>query len=254
MESEVILALNSSLMPTLRVFFVIAAIALPNELPARTDQLLVVTTESWRSTTGTLQRYERTANKWQPIDKHIAISVGKRGLAWGRGLHRIPTNALEKREGDACAPAGIFTIGPAFGYAEQAPAGCKLRYRSITERDYFIDDPTSPDYNRWVTIPKSEPNQPEKIWKSFERMRRADGLYELGIVIHHNDSPIAKAKGSAIFFHVWKERGVPTVGCTAMARDDLVKLLQWLDPKKKPLLVQAPAKEIKNLLAITTMQ
>ena len=34
---------------------------------------------------------------------------------------------------------------------------------------------------------------------------------------------------SAIFLHVWKEPGAPTCGCTAMAREDLLELLRWLD-------------------------
>jgi L,D-peptidoglycan transpeptidase YkuD (ErfK/YbiS/YcfS/YnhG family) len=226
----------------------------PSGVPASTGQLLVVTTESWRSTAGSLQRYQRTEKRWQPIGKAVPVSAGKQGLAWGRGLHRSSINARAKREGDGCAPAGIFAIGPAFGYASQAPARCQLPYRAISERDYFVDDPASADYNRWVTIPAGEANRPEKFWKSFERMRRRDRLYELGIVIQQNESPIVKGKGSAIFFHVWRAPGVATVGCTAMAHDDLLELLRWLDPKQRPLLVQAPASEIKNMLAITTMR
>ena len=159
-----------------------------------------------------------------------------------------------KREGDGCAPAGIFRLGPAFGYAARPPAGCKLRYRPVTERDYFVDAPAANDYNRWVTIPPRKPNRPEKLWPSFERMKRRDGLYELGIVVQQNDRPIVKGKGSAIFLHVWRHPGVPTVGCTAMARDDLLTLLRWLDPDLEPLLVQAPEKEIKNILPFGLVQ
>ena len=39
-----------------------------------------------------------------------------------------------------------------------------------------------------------------------------------------------------------------------MARENLLELLRWLDPKQQPLLVQAPADEIKNLLAIELTQ
>lgn len=220
------------------------------DLPPATRQLLVVTTDSWRSAVGNLQRYERHGQKWEQIGRAIPVSVGKKGLAWGRGLNRYMNETHLKREGDGCAPAGVFRIGPAFGYARRVPAGCKLKYRAATARDYFIDDPDSSDYNHWATIPPNEPNQPEKIWRSFERMKRHDRLYEFGLVIQQNDHPVVKGKGSAVFLHVWRGVGVPTVGCTAMARDNLLELLRWLKPEDRPLLVQAPVSELKNIFAI----
>ena len=222
----------------------------PHSLPVATRQLLVVRTESWGSAVGNLQRYQKIDEKWRAIGKPIPVSVGKNGLAWGRGIYRNAQRAHAKQEGDGCAPAGIFRLGPAFGYAPRPPAGCKLIYRAITERDYFVDAPAAAEYNRWVTIPARKPNQPEKLWPSFERMKRPDRLYELGIVVQQNDHPVVKGGGSAIFLHVWRNPGVPTVGCTAMARDDLLALLRWLEPKQEPLLVQAPASELKNILSI----
>jgi len=236
------------------LYFFAAVMIQPAHLPRQTRQLLVVTTPSWRSTNGKLQRYQRLGREWEPVGSSIAVTLGKSGLAWARGLHRIPQNAREKREGDGCAPAGVFAIGPAFGYAARAPVDCKFPYHSSSDRDYFVDDPTSTDYNRWVTIPAVEPNDPKKFWRSCEKMRRRDRLYEWGIVIQQNDRPVAKGKGSAIFFHVWKDAGVATVGCTAMARENLIELLKWLDPKQKPLLVQAPGGEVKNLLASKLVQ
>jgi L,D-peptidoglycan transpeptidase YkuD (ErfK/YbiS/YcfS/YnhG family) len=232
----------------LNLFLIFATVAQSSGLPDSTRQLLVVTTESWRSRSGSLQRYRAIGERWEAIGNAVPVSVGRNGLAWAQGTRSA------KHEGDRCAPAGIFALGPAFGYAGHPPAGCKLSYRAITERDYFVDDPTSADYNRWVTIPTGKENRPEKFWRSFERMRRHDQLYELGIVIQQNEHPIVKGKGSAIFLHVWKSVGAPTIGCTAMARGDLVELLRWLDPKQKPLLVQAPASEIKNILAIPVMR
>ncbi len=222
-----------------------------HSLPVTTRQLLVVTTQSWRSTVGNLQRYQRIGEKdWRTIGKPIPVSVGKNGLAWAHGMYRNAEDAREKREGDGCAPAGIFRVGPAFGYAPRPPAGCKLVYRAITDRDYFVDAPAANDYNRWITIPARKPNRPEKLWTSFERMKRSDRLYEFGIIVQQNDRPVVKGRGSAIFLHVWRNAGFPTVGCTAMARDDLLTLLRWLEPSQQPLLVQAPASELKNILPI----
>ena len=223
-------------------------------LPLTTRQLLVVRTKSWTSAAANLQRYRRVNEQWRAIGKPIPVSVGKNGLAWGRGIYRHAGHGPTKREGDGCAPAGVFRLGPAFGYAPRPPAGCKLPYRAITDRDYFVDAPAANDYNRWVTIPARDPNRPEQLWPSFERMKRSDRLYELGIVVQQNDRPIVKGRGSAIFLHVWRNPGVPTVGCTAMAREDLLMLLRWLNPKQEPLLVQAPMREIKNILPFSLEQ
>lgn len=221
----------------------------PHSLPVATRQLLIVTTDSWSSVVGNLQRYQETDEKWRAIGKPIPVSVGKNGLAWSRGIYRNLEDAHAKQEGDGRAPAGIFRLGPAFGYAPLPPVGCKFTYRAITERDYFVDAPAANEYNRWVTISARKPNQPEKLWSSFERMKRLDRLYELGIVVQQNDHPVVKGRGSAIFLHVWRNPGVPTIGCTAMSRDDLLTLLRWLDPNQEPLLVQSPASELKNILS-----
>ena len=216
-------------------------------LPATTEQVVMVTSNSWSSATGSLQRYEKEGKTWNEVGPPTSVSLGRTGMAWGKGPNDTGNKASQKREGDRRAPAGIFQLGPAFGYAPQPPAGCTLPYRAITDRDYFVDDPASPDYNRWVAIPRAEPNEPEKRWKSFERMKRPDHLYELGIVIQYNDNPVVPGKGSAVFMHIWRETGAPTAGCTAMMRENLLELLRWLKPAKHPVLVQAPVDELRNV-------
>jgi D-alanyl-D-alanine dipeptidase len=71
-------------------------------------------------------------------------------------------------------------------------------------------------------------------------MMRTDDLYKWGIVVAHNPAAQPGA-GSCIFLHIWKNSSAPTAGCTAMAEEDLVKLLRWLDPTARPILVQMPA-------------
>jgi L,D-peptidoglycan transpeptidase YkuD (ErfK/YbiS/YcfS/YnhG family) len=216
-------------------------------LPATAGQVIVVTAPGWSSTTGSLQRYEKVGGTWEKTAKPIPVSLGKAGLAWGRGLHREVGSGPQKHEGDGKAPAGLFELGPAFGHAREAPAGIHWPYSAMTERDYWIDDPGSLFYNQLVTIPADKPNEPGKFWKSFERMRRADQLYELGLVIRHNLPQPVRGKGSAIFFHLWKKPAAPTIGCTAMSRENLLDLLRWLDPARHPLLVQAPVDQMKSI-------
>ena len=60
-------------------------------------------------------------------------------------------------------------------------------------------------------------------------MWRADGLYDLVVILGHNDAPVVPGAGSAIFMHVASPGYGPTEGCVALARDDLVALLVELD-------------------------
>src|SRR6185503_5319742 len=46
---------------------------------------------------------------------------------------------------------------------------------------------------------------------------------------------------------IWKGPAQSTVGCTAMPQADMELLLGWLDPERKPLLVQLPAAQYQKL-------
>lgn len=220
-----------------------AAAAATNALP-EARQLIIVSAESWSSETGKLQMVSNVSGAWVRHGADVAVVLG-RGLGWGRGMHENPKSGPQKREGDGRAPAGIFSLGPAFGYSRNPPAGCRLSYRAITERDHFVDDPKAKEYNQWVELPRGK--TPKQLWRSAEKMLRPDRLYELGIVIQHNMNPIIPGRGSAIFFHVWRDASTPTIGCTAMAKRDLLNLIGWLDPAKNPLLIQAPTAELPEL-------
>ena len=215
-------------------------------IPDQTKQVIVVTSTDWTTTQALLQRYERSDKGWKRIGTQVKVSLGKNGLAWGRGLHKKMAG-LEKKEGDAKAPAGVFSLGTMFGYGESSPSALRYPYRQSTPRDYFVDDVNSKDYNQWVTIPADKENNSKQYWASVEKMKRSDHLYEYGIVINHNSDPVEKGKGSAIFFHIWRTPGAGTLGCTSMSKDDLLQLMGWLDPEKKPLLIQVPVAELSNL-------
>ena len=211
------------------------------------QQIVLVTTNSWMSQVGTLHMFSRDENRWFAEGKGVSVTIGKNGLGWGNGIHRAINTPPQKVEGDHRAPAGVFTLGPTFGYDADPPLGVSIPYRCITERDYYIDDPESEDYNQWVTLGGTQANEPQKLWNSFERMKRPDHLYELGLVVQHNAAPAMRDRGSAIFLHIWRAPGVPTVGCTAMAMNDLLTLIRWLELANMPHLIQAPIDEIGHL-------
>lgn len=223
------------------------------ELPAfsHSTQMVVVTTSDWSSSQGTLQRYERESpgNPWKAVGEPISVMVGKTGLGWGSGLVKISgsftaKNDPVKKEGDGKAPAGVFLLSKAFGYASEEQPGWKMPYLPLTSSIQCVDDTNSKFYNTLVDASKISPD-----WGSHEneQMRRSDDLYRWGILVDHNTNPPDAGKGSCIFMHIWRGPGQPTVGCTAMAQQNLESLLSWLAPERKPLLVQLPAAQYHKL-------
>lgn len=209
-------------------------------------QLVLVTTPGWDSTSGELRRFEREGSGWREVGAAAPISVGRTGLAWGIGLHEPRADGPVKREGDGKAPAGVFAIGTAFGYAASARTG--IEYQAMTSDDWCIDVPESAYYNRIVD--RSVVKAPG-IEKSTEPMRldihkNGDQRYREGFVIEHNAAAKPFA-GSCIFAHLWGTPGQVTAGCTAMAPDSMQALLAWLDRGRKPVFVQLPQAQYAQL-------
>jgi D-alanyl-D-alanine dipeptidase len=212
--------------------------------PPTPAQALVVVGEDWASKQGSLQRWARLGAAWEPVGAPVPVVFGAGGLGWGVGQHAASLATVDepqKREGDGRAPAGIFALGPTFGYAEAAPWA--MPYVPSTAAS-CVDDPASTHYNTIVDGAVSVD------WKSAEQMRRNDALYTWGAVVSHNMSPPTPGLGSCIFLHVWRAPGKPTVGCTAMDERALVEVLSWLDPADEPVLVQGPRSVMVRLLSV----
>lgn len=208
-------------------------------LPEDCSQAILARFDDWDATQGTMVLCEKKEDQWVRVVGPFPVTTGRNGLAWGAGLHSLRDSMKRKEEGDGKATAGIFALGTAFGYAPEAPEGVRWPYRQATARDFFVDDSDSGQYNSWVHLDDPAAD-PEALWKSFERMKREDGLYELGLVVRHNMDPAEPNMGSAIFLHIWGGPEETTSGCTAMAKAHLEELLQWLTPDRSPVLVQLP--------------
>jgi D-alanyl-D-alanine dipeptidase len=171
----------------------------------------------------TIHTLEKKNGHWHVAFPAFGGSIGEKGFA--------PID--EKREGDGKTPSGIFPLGIAFGY--DSWIATKMPYRQSTDDDFWVDDVNSEDYNKWV---KGEPNA-----ASREKMKREDDQYKYGVVIEYNTHPIVKGNGSAIFLHVWKP-GESTSGCVAMSEEMVLKILGWLDPARKPLVIMGTESEL----------
>lgn len=186
-------------------------------LQKEASQRIVVKSSEKSKTTASLTRFEKVKGKWIKVGSTVTAVIGKKGVG-------------KAKEGDAKTPKGTFLLGTSFGWGS-APSGMKYPFRKATKFDYWIDDVKSKDYNKWVTYK----GNPSKKWQSFERLTHE--LYKYAVVIRYNDRPIVKGKGSAIFLHMKKTNTKYTLGCVAISEKEIVKVIKWLDAKKKPIIV-----------------
>jgi len=214
---------------------------------ARARQLVLVTTRGWDDVPGTLRRFERKGarGRWAQVGREVPVAVGRNGLGWGVGVIDAGGTAEGpiKKEGDGKAPAGVFALGSAFGFAPfREAAWLRVPYIPLTPTVECVDDTASRHYNLIV----DRLAVGDFDWNSSERMRSVEG-YRWGLVVRHNAAPPVAGRGSCIFLHIWAGPGRGTAGCTAMAEERLTELLRWLDPPRLPLLVQLPETEYVRL-------
>ena len=213
----------------------------PKQMPpySKSLQTVVVTIDDWNAVKGEARLFERKTAKsgWKKIGETFPVVIGKNGLAWGAGLNELPSDTgrlLLKTEGDGKAPAGIFALTSAFGSSAK-PEFVKLPFTKLEKFTECVDDVKSSHYNKIVDRMKVG----NFDWKSSEKMLEVGEPYDLGVFVAHNSERQAGG-GSCIFLHIWKDADSPTVGCTAMARENIEKILTFLDAKKNPVLIQLP--------------
>ncbi len=211
-------------------------------IPGESQQLVVVTTDGWDSTTGKMQTFTRGANdRWQAEELRAEVILGRSGLAWGIGLHPLQTGQ-QKLEGDGKAPAGMFRLSGSFGADANAPGA--MPYLAMRKNHYCIDIPSSPLYNQIVDISKYPKNMTKGTTEPMRRDLAAtpDNSYLRGLFIDHNPRSQPGA-GSCIFMHQIVPEKTATAGCTALPDSNLSALFAWLKPDAKPVYLLLPAAE-----------
>jgi L,D-peptidoglycan transpeptidase YkuD (ErfK/YbiS/YcfS/YnhG family) len=193
------------------------------------SQALIVTNNCPSSFIVNIYALEKKGGKWKKVQESIDGVIGKNGFA----------KPGEKREGDGKSPSGIFPLKMAFGYSESIQT--KMPYLQALPDDLWIDDVNAADYNHWV---KKEATQAA----SYEKMKRDDNLYKYGIVIEYNTDPVIKGYGSAIFFHIWRGENMATQGCVAVSEDNIIRILDWLDPLNSPLIIMGTENIMERLI------
>jgi L,D-peptidoglycan transpeptidase YkuD (ErfK/YbiS/YcfS/YnhG family) len=157
---------------------------------------------------------------------HVNLEYHSGYLYWPGGKTRAAVGAAGissiKKEGDKATPAGTFPL--LFGMYR--PERIKLPDTSLPmtplrQAHAWVDDPNDPKYNRLVELPYAA--HTEEMW-------RADGIYDLLVVVGYNMNPTRPGAGSAIFLHIARPHFTPTEGCIAIERSVLLKLVPLLGP------------------------
>ncbi len=161
---------------------------------------------------------------------HTGVAV------WGGRSFRCALGAAgiraDKREGDGATPSGSFALRRVLYRPDRlARPETRLPVMPIAPEDGWCDDPADPFYNRPVKLPYA--GRHERLW-------RDDHLYDLVVVLGHNDDPVVPGRGSAVFLHLARPDYGPTEGCVALARDDLLTVLAEAGPGDR-ISVTAPA-------------
>ena len=138
----------------------------------------------------------------------IACSVGRNGVT------------SSKREGDGKTPRGCFRLIGGYWREDrlQRVSGA-FKLKPIKAQMGWCDDPADANYNRPLRLPARA---------RHEELLRSDGLYDVVLVLDHNQSPRVRGHGSAIFFHLTRNRHDPTAGCVAISRAQMLRLLPRL--------------------------
>lgn len=149
------------------------------------------------------------------------------GLVMACALGRSGIASL-KREGDGATPRGTWPLRRSFYRPDRirrVSTGLPLSHLKMN--DGWCDQPFDCNYNRHVSHPY--PSSAERMWRS-------DRLYDVVVVVGHNDFPRKQGGGSAIFIHVANEgpQGLlPTEGCIALKLGDLRRLIERIGHRTK---------------------
>lgn len=128
----------------------------------------------------------------------------------------------DKREGDGATPAGRFPLRRVLYRPDRlSPPSTGLPVAALTPADGWCDDPADAAYNRPVRLPCAARH--ERLW-------RDDAVYDVIVVVGHNDDPPRPGLGSAVFLHVARDDYAPTEGCVALALRDLLAVLAEAQP------------------------
>jgi L,D-peptidoglycan transpeptidase YkuD (ErfK/YbiS/YcfS/YnhG family) len=210
-------------------------------------QVVVVSARDWSSNRAVLRTWQRDpAGTWQLVGEPVPARVGRNGFVL----------ADRRRQNSGTSPAGTFAVVSAFGNGPDP--GTALGYRVVDRNDWWTYDPRDPKTYNVL--------QPRRVATSAWRTSWAEDLsgygaqYRYAAVLGFNlpsgvhrapdgqrvaDQPADTRLGGGIFLHVSGPGA--TAGCVSVARTEMRRILQWLDPAAGPVLVMGPRSALSRL-------
>ena len=147
----------------------------------------------------------------------VKCAIGKRGIG------------QKNKEGDLITPIGQYKIRYILYRKDRIKKiQSKLKKIVIKKSMGWCDDTKSKKYNKLINLPFNY---------NYERLFRKENIYDIILVLNYNMSPIKKNKGSAIFIHIAKKNYKKTLGCIAINKTDLLKLLKKIKINTKAMIV-----------------
>ena len=142
-------------------------------------------------------------------------------LAFGSRIYKCALGKAgvtrHKTEGDHASPAGTYPIRAVYYRADRIPKpDTVFDCIKIAKSDGWCDDPAHPNYNQKITLP---------FTASHETLNRDDALYDIVVVLGHNDDPPIPGQGSCIFMHIARPEYEGTEGCIALSLQDMQVVL-----------------------------
>ena len=169
------------------------------------DQIIVVSVDGGRRRLIMFNR--KKDGSWEKV-LSTAANIGKNGMG-------------KRKEGDHKTPIGNYTFTKALGI--KSNPGTKLHYTKVDKSHYWVDDSGSSRYNQLVST------RTYRKFKHGEHIVSFKKVYNYILAISYNKKGIPH-KGSAIFLHVWRKKGSPTLGCVAVPEWAMKKILRKVRP------------------------
>jgi L,D-peptidoglycan transpeptidase YkuD (ErfK/YbiS/YcfS/YnhG family) len=212
--------------------------ATPAALNEITDskQVVLVSANSWQSTVGTVQVFERDKNSWLATQKPVQAILGYGGL--------VPGN--NRKQGTGKTPTGTYAFTSAFGI--KSDPGTKLNYVKVGKNDAWTYNPKFPStYNIFQTANKdwSSYGNYVEILSTYRKQYNYVAVVDFNLPpgkitqgangINRTDQSANTGQGGGIFLHV--SNGTKTAGCVAIPEKAMKAILEWIDPDKNPVIV-----------------
>lgn len=211
------------------------------------DQLVVMATDHFGATSGTVSVAARTSSGWACQTTDRVARFGRNG-----------TRPLDERvSGDGTTPAGVFPLGvvtawdgEVFSLFGNSPnPGALAPYRDVRIEDCWGATRNTARYQHLVNLPNCP--GPDDEW-----LPGYGDVYSHAAVIGANLDPVSGDEpgetpyAAAIFLHrhSYLSSGATkaTSGCVSLAYDELVEVLRLLDPRLDPHFAIGPTDWLRS--------